>query len=156
MPPSLDKEPSDYDTRLCFILSARTRLQLPRRAVAAVTKAVSPPLLFLLLRSLLFFFFLFVFRLPTRCCCYHLSQKLIRLAACSHANRLVEYTTMRPAVPLTNTRIFEREKFQMYHVSQILLSAVSFEIRILSNLITYNFHFHFKFTTTLYNPHLVS
>ena len=123
MPPSLDKEPSDYDTRLCFILSARTRLQLPRRAVAAVTKAVLPPLLFLLLLSLLFFF-LFIFRLPTRCCCYHLSQKLIRLAACSHANRLGIY--YEAVVPLKGTHEYSNERNFVTSISNVSRKSNTF------------------------------
>lgn len=42
-PPSLDKEPSDRDTRLRFTKRAHAAIAARCGAVAAATKAVSPP-----------------------------------------------------------------------------------------------------------------
>lgn len=74
-------------------------------------------------------FLLLIFRLPTRCCCYHLSQKLIRLAACSHASRRAEYTKRWPLFK-EHANIRTREKLR-YKYFKYILYKYKYQINIL-------------------------
>lgn len=106
MPPSLDKEPSDCDTRLCFTKRAHAAIA-ESGAVAAVTKAASASFSFSFLSSSFSSSSSSVSQRGVVVTTYRKNWSDSRLAATRVALRNILWGGR----PLRNTRIFERETF---------------------------------------------